>query len=58
MHNSQCYRDKALQARRLARHTTMPDVIATLERLALEYETIADGLGRREAHHPEPPPTG
>jgi hypothetical protein len=38
------YRDKAIQAHSLARFTTTPDVIASLEKLALEYDQIADSF--------------
>jgi hypothetical protein len=43
------FRDKADQARRLARLMTVKDVIETLEQLALEYEKIADDLEKGAA---------
>jgi hypothetical protein len=41
MHSAQCYRDKAAQARRLARFQSSSENIEKLERLAESYDRIA-----------------
>ena len=44
MHDPQHFREKAVQARRLAAYMTDQQVIENLERLAREYDQIADDL--------------
>ena len=55
MHDPGYYRDQSERARRLARSITRSDVVAQLQRMAQDYDDIAEDLelGAIEVRHPE-----
>lgn len=54
MQDAAHYRAEAQRARRLARSITHPEVVANLERLARNYDEIAEDLekGAEQIRHP------